>query len=86
MDERDNNQLAIWKNDNKQSDRHPDFKGSGYVDGVEMWVSAWKRDPGANPRAPALKIKVTPKDEAHKAGVSQAKAVAEEDPNDDIPF
>jgi hypothetical protein len=94
VDDRDNNQIAIWGNDKKETDRHPDFRGQGMVDGREYWVSAWKRDPGGNPRAPALKLKLTAKDEAAEparraaSGPSstQASAKVEEDLNDDIPF
>jgi hypothetical protein len=57
------NRGAIWKNDDKQSDNHPDFKGSLNVDGVEYWVSAWKRKEGASAKAPALSFSIKPKDD-----------------------
>lgn len=57
------NRGAIWKNDDKQTDNHPDFKGSLNVNGQEFWVSAWKRKEGANPKAPALSFTVKPKEE-----------------------
>lgn len=58
----DTNRGSIWKNDKKATDRHPDFTGSLNVEGVEYWVSAWKRQPDANPKAPALSFSVKPKD------------------------
>lgn len=57
------NRGAIWKNDDKQDDKHPDFKGSLNVDGVEYWVSAWKRKEGAAAKAPALSFTVKPKED-----------------------
>jgi hypothetical protein len=57
------NRGAIWKNDDKREDNHPDFKGSINVDGVEYWVSAWKRREGAAAKAPALSFSIKPKDE-----------------------
>lgn len=64
MTEYDNtNRGSIWKNDDKQSDKHPDFKGSLNVNGVEYWVSAWKRKEGANPKSPALSMSIKPKEE-----------------------
>lgn len=60
----DNNKGAIWGNDRKEKPTQPDFKGSIKVDGKEFWLSAWKRGPDANPNAPALKLSVTPKDDA----------------------
>ena len=51
------NRGAIWKNDRKESDTHPDFAGSANVAGVEYYVDAWRRPPDANPNSPALKFK-----------------------------
>ena len=59
MTEYDNtNRGSIWKNDDKQEDKHPDFKGSLNVNGQEFWVSAWKRREGANPKSPALSFSI----------------------------
>ena len=57
------NRGSIWKNERKESDTHPDFTGSLNVNGVEFYVSAWKRKPDANPKAPALSFSIKPKDE-----------------------
>jgi hypothetical protein len=66
MTEYDNrNRGAIWKNEKKTEDKHPDFTGSLNVDGREFWVSAWRRREDAGPKAPALSFSVKPKDEAH---------------------
>lgn len=35
------NSGAIFKNDRKEKDTHPDYKGSLNVEGVEYWVSSW---------------------------------------------
>ena len=67
------NKGAIWKNEDKQSDTHPDFKGSINIEGVEYWLSCWKRDPNGNPKAPALKFSVKRKDEVHAQGMQQAQ-------------
>ena len=85
-----NNRGSIWKNEKKETDKHPDFTGSLNVNGVEFWVSAWKRKADANPKAPALSFSIKAKDEAHKQGIDQAKAAIEpkkDDFKDDpIPF
>ena len=49
---RDNSGL-ISPNDRKQKDTHPDFKGSATVNGVEFWVSAWKKE---NDRGPFMSL------------------------------
>ncbi len=75
------NRGSIWKNDRKETDNHPDFKGSLNVDGKEFWVSAWRRKPDANPNAPALSFSVQPKEQQQQVQQS-APAQAEQD----IPF
>ena len=36
---------VLFKNDRKESDKHPDYKGSATVDGVDYWLSAWIKEP-----------------------------------------
>ena len=55
------NRGAIFKNDKKEKDTHPDFTGSLNVEGKEYWVSAWKRKEGASQKAPVLSFSVKPK-------------------------
>ena len=35
---------SLFKNDDKQADNHPDYKGTAKVNGVEYYVSAWVKD------------------------------------------
>ena len=63
------NRGAIWKNDDKELDTHPDFRGSLDVEGVAYWVSAWKRKEGANPKAPALSFSIRKKEEREEPPV-----------------
>jgi hypothetical protein len=83
------NRGQIWRNEKKDKDTHPDFTGSLNVNGVEYWVSAWKRKEGANPKAPALSFTVKPKEEQQqsisqratpKAPNSYAAATGRRDP------
>jgi len=87
---------SLFKNDKRDSDNHPNAKGSAMIDGVEYWVSAWtKRDKNGNPWQ---SLAFTPKDTAqHAPRRPQSKTV---DPalnkasmraqapefNDEIPF
>lgn len=65
MSDYDNtNRGSIWKNEKKETEKHPDFTGSINVEGVEYWLSAWKRKPDANPKAPALSFSIKRKDVA----------------------
>jgi len=81
------NRGAIWKNRDKTEDKHPDFKGSLNVNGVEYWVSAWKRKEGDASNKPALSFQIKPKDDQREAAKESApaKRVAEE-MEDEIPF
>ena len=38
-----NNSGALFLNDRKAADTHPDFRGSAEIDGKEYWVSMWKK-------------------------------------------
>lgn len=71
------NRGAIWKNDDKREDSHPDFKGSLNVNGQEFWVSAWRRKEGAASKAPALSFSIKPKEE--QQSISQ-RAMPKGDP------
>jgi len=98
MSQYDNtNRGQIWPNDKKETENHPDFKGSINVEGKEYWVSAWKRKDGANPKAPSLSFSVQAKDAVVNAGKDvmygqQSAPQAPPVPNgggsfdDDIPF
>ena len=87
---------AIWKNEKRETDRHPHFTGSATVAGVDYWVSAWKRDPDGNPKAPALRFDFRPKDEQRQSPARQSErfqappsksaATDEVDFDSDIPF
>ena len=82
------NRGAIWKNDDKREDNHPDFKGSLNVDGREYWVSAWKRKEGAPAKAPALSFSVKPKEAQPRRpdpSITSGRTLREE-LNGDIPF
>ena len=37
------NSGSIFANDKKESENHPDGKGSCMIDGVEYWVSTWNK-------------------------------------------
>lgn len=41
MAEPRNNSGALFKNADKETDLHPDYKGSAQVGGVDYWLSAW---------------------------------------------
>lgn len=93
--EQKDNRGGLWKNEDKLSDKHPDFKGNITVDGKQYYLSGWKRAPDANPKAPALSVAVTLKEvqQQQKATADQyAAQKGFQEPkdqdgfDDDIPF
>jgi hypothetical protein len=78
------NRGSIWKNDKKETEKHPDFTGSLNVNGVEFWVSGWKRKADQSDKAPALSFSIKAKDDVAKPATNTAGAI--EDIDSDIPF
>lgn len=73
---------ALFVNDNKQSDNHPDYKGSFEDDnGREFWVSAWVKQPRDASKPKFLSLAFTPKDNNSKRD-PQAPRPARTDAND----
>jgi hypothetical protein len=52
----DTNRGALFRNDKKESDRHPDYKGSLNVGGTEYWVSAWIKESKAGQKYMSLAV------------------------------
>lgn len=80
------NRGSLWKNDKKETEKHPDFTGSLNVGGVDYWVSGWKRKPDANPKAPALSFTVKLKEAPAQQSSAQDAAGFDTPFDDDIPF
>jgi uncharacterized protein (DUF736 family) len=78
------NRGAIFKNDDKQQDNHPDYKGSLNVNGVDMWVSGWLKTSEKTGNK-FMSLSVKPKDEKTvKQSIKPKRPSAQMD--DDIPF
>ena len=61
MPEYDNtNRGILFRNDRKDNDKHPDYRGSINVGGVEYWLSAWIRE---GQKGKFMSLSVQPKDE-----------------------
>jgi len=73
------NRGVLFKNDRKESDKHPDYKGSINVNGEELWLSAWIK---SGEKGKFMSLAVTPKDDKPKA----TKSAKQVDEDQDIPF
>jgi len=80
MEKRDNSG-ALFKNDRKTTDNHPDYNGSALIGGVDMWISAWiKKGNGKTFMSLAFK----PKDESSPTKTTTITKQVEDD--SEIPF
>lgn len=85
--EQKDNSGAMFVNDKKESETHPDRKGSAMIGGVEYWVNGWINESKSGTKYMSLKF--SPKDEVQAKGVQQAKAAVQQSQDfgdDDIPF
>jgi hypothetical protein len=75
-------QFTLFKNDRKEKDSHPDYKGDGMdLDGNPVWVSAWIK---SGNKGKFMSCSMQPKEAAKPASKPAARSGGSAD--DDIPF
>jgi hypothetical protein len=73
---------ALFKNDRKEKETQPDYRGDILINGQEYWLSAWIKE-GA--KGKFMSLAASPKDEATKPAPKQdAGDIAGLD--SDVPF
>ena len=82
MEKRDNSG-ALFKNEKKEKDSHPDYRGDVVINGKEMWVSAWIKQ--GNKGNKFMSLSFSPKEQKAFSAPAQRQRVEQQD-SDDIPF
>jgi hypothetical protein len=83
MEYDNNNRGALWKNDKRTTEKHPQLRGSAEINGVEYWVSAWTSNEGG--KKPLVSLSFQVKDEMPTAA-APVVVTNEVDFDDDLPF
>jgi hypothetical protein len=78
MEKRDNSGV-LFKNDKKDNERAPEYKGNIMVDGNEYWISAWIKE---GKTGKFMGLAVSPRDAQPPVNKSVAKNLEDSD----IPF
>ena len=75
--EQKDNLGALFINDKRETDKHPNAKGSAMIGGVEYWVSAWTNTSAKGTKYQSLSFQAK----------EDRPQVAQERPlEDDVPF
>jgi hypothetical protein len=78
MEKRDNSGV-LFKNDKKETEKHPDYKGNITINGQDYWLSAWIKD---GKGGKFMGLAVSPKEQqAPQSARSKATGF-----DDDMPF
>lgn len=87
MENNKNNSGALFRNDKRETEKHPEYTGKITIEGVEYYLSAWVNEMRNGQKY--FSIKATPKSATAPATTVLAQprpGVVVADPIDDLPF
>jgi uncharacterized protein (DUF736 family) len=88
------NRGLLSRNERKEKDTHPDYKGNVNIDGVEYWLDGWMKERNDSSGKKFLSLSVKRKEVQPTQASAPAKPAAKpskpasgfDDMDDDIPF
>ena len=86
--ENNKNSGALFRNDKRETEKHPDYTGNITIEGKEFYLSAWVNE-SARTGQKYFAIKATPKAAtipATTTAPAQPQTSTIADPVDDLPF
>jgi uncharacterized protein (DUF736 family) len=84
-----NNRGVLFRNKDKETETHPDYKGNINVGGQEFWLSAWLRDSDKAGKYMSLSIQPRQRPDVSKTVDKKTRAAEprhDDDDGGDIPF
>lgn len=79
--EQKDGQGSLFKNDDRQSERHPDYRGSIRINGQDYWLSSWIKTAKSGQKY--MSLSAQPKEK--KAEPAARGVLTEPFDDDDIP-
>lgn len=75
--EQKDNSGALFRNERKERENHPDYTGKAMIEGVEYWVSAWVKETRDGKKYFSMAYKPKEEHETPKGYGSQARSAPE---------
>jgi uncharacterized protein (DUF736 family) len=82
--EQKDNDGVLFPNKERRGEKDPNARGSGIVNGQEVWIAAWTNTSKSGDKYQSLKF--TPKNENNTRSPPKSAPKPEADFGDDIPF
>ena len=81
-----NNTGAIFKNDYKKTEQHPDYKGKAMIDGVEKEVALWLSEAKNGNKYFSAKFSEPYVKDVEQGGAAEDQRIKEAQQDDGLPF